>query len=276
MKRLVLAAVALTALVLSAPAAAARQFTDPAGDSGSAPDITEVQVGNDVVRGPIVVWVTTSNRTSVGAGDVVAVFLDTDLNRQTGWPEGAGADFAIDADAAGPMLHRWDGATFVQAPAPSLRASFVRAQKAWRIQIHPNDLGGTKAFNLYTVTTSETDDFDVAPDGASVFSYSLISGPLVLTRERASATRARAGQPFVVGMLVARDDIGEVLEEGQVTCALTVGGRPLNARSRGFVDGVAACGWQLPKTAKGKRVRATITVSYGGAKVSHTTSVVAR
>jgi len=59
------AAALLGALALAAPAAAApaeqaaldaAAFNDAAGDSGAAPDITNVAVGNDVVAGPIVFW----------------------------------------------------------------------------------------------------------------------------------------------------------------------------------------------------------------------------
>ena len=43
-------------------AASAASFSDAAGDSGAAADVTDVDVGNDLVAGHIVFWVTVPNR----------------------------------------------------------------------------------------------------------------------------------------------------------------------------------------------------------------------
>ena len=53
---------ASAAFPLAAQAPTATLFTDPTGDSGVAPDITEVSVGNDVLTGNIVIWIDTPYR----------------------------------------------------------------------------------------------------------------------------------------------------------------------------------------------------------------------
>jgi hypothetical protein len=257
------------AVPLSTLAPAAAFLTDPTGDSGNAPDITEVSVGNDVVAGPIVIWVDTPNRTSLGSSDLVSVFLDTDLNRSTGAAEYAGAEYSIDRIGGQHALFRWAGSEWAQVPAPTLSTAFFRGQKALRVSIHPNDLGGTRAFNYYIFSAVGDQSGDYAPNGG-VGSYSLISGPVRLSVERFSVTPRvpRAGKSFAATMLVGREDINEILEEGSASCSLRVGKRAVAARIKGFVNGAAACRWTIPKNAKGQQLSVMISVKFGGASIS--------
>ena len=63
--------------------------------------------------------------------------------------------------------------------------------------------------------------------------------------------------------MVARLDTLDQIQSGRVTCALRPpGGAAVRPRARGFVEGVAACLWTLPRRLAGKRVRATITVAF--------------
>jgi hypothetical protein len=268
---LVVAGVALAAaLVTSAYAAtAARFFEDPAGDSGAAPDITEVQVGTDVVAGHVVMWVTSENRTEYGADDYGYVYLDTDLNHETGATNRAGAEFAIEFDDTGADLWSWNGTDWQRVPAPTLRGWFLESAKGYRIQIHPSDLGGPRAFNFYVVTLAG-DAGDVAPDlEEDVWTYSLETGRLQLTKEDAGASKARAGQLFTVIVVAGREDTFELLGTGRITCSLRIGKTALRPVGSRFVEEIAGCSWRLPRTARGKKLTAKITVSYGGASVSH-------
>jgi hypothetical protein len=111
------AAALLGALALAAPAAAApaeqaaldaAAFNDAAGDSGAAPDITNVAVGNDVVAGPIVFWVARANRLDDLVGDeVVFLLVDADRNPATGDQDGV--EYVIGVDAESVWIDRWDG-----------------------------------------------------------------------------------------------------------------------------------------------------------------------
>ena len=281
MNRRLLPLVAVAGLAAAGTALAASSasvFTDPSGDSGSAPDVTEVQVGNDVVAGPIVVWITASNRTALGGSEGFVTYLDTDLSGDTGNVDFAGAEFLVETMSSGSRLYRWTGADWAQTPAPSLRQGWFPGQHAARIEIQPGDLGGPRAFNFYVVSFGDGDDVDHAPNrDASVWSYSLASGPLRLTKDAASATPARAGRPFMLRLVVGRDDINEILYTGRVTCAAKLGATSLRGTARAFGANGSTCTWVLPRAAPGKRISAKIVVAHGGASVSHSfTGVVKR
>ena len=266
---------ALTVASVAIGASSSRSFNDPTGDSGTAPDMSRVDVGTDVVRGPIVLWVETPNRTAFGANDGVGVFVDADLNGDTGNPESGGADYLIGVDASGGVLLKWNGTDFVQVPAASLDSDFVASEKAVRLEIHPNDLGGTRGFNFFLLSTDTTDAFDVAPDGDGLWSYSVESGKVVLTKESVRATPVRAGRPFTLSMVVGREDINEIVDEGRVACSLTIGKARLAATGR-FTNAGATCTWRVPKAARGKRAVAKVTVAFGGSSISHTHTAVVK
>jgi hypothetical protein len=257
------------AVSLSTLAPASAFFTDPTGDSGNAPDITEVSVGNDVVAGPVVIWVDTPNRTSFGSTDRVVVFLDADLNGSTGAPDYAGTEYGIARIGVAHALFRWDGADWAQVPAPTLSTAFYNSQKALRMSIHPNDLGGIRAFNYYLFSAVGDQSGDYSPN-SGLGSYSLISGPLRLSVERFSVTPRvpRAGKSFTASMLVGREDINEILEDGRGSCSLRVGKRAVAPRTKGFINDAAACRWTIPKSAKGQQLSMVISVKFGRASIS--------
>jgi hypothetical protein len=250
-------------------------FSDAAGDSGAAPDITDVDVGNDVVAGPIVFWITLPNRPDdLVAGDSLAVLLNTDRNPDTG---GGGIDYGIGVDGESVGLGRWDGTTLAPVEAPSLVARFSKVDKAIRVAIHPNDLGGTTAFDFF-VGAFSGDDLDSAPNGPPGWSYTLISGRPVLSIAGSAVLPKRplAGKPLAVAMQVVRGDINEVLAQGKVTCSLKVGTKSVRATRSGFTSGVAFCSWKVPTSAKGKLLRGTISLTYGGVTAKKSFSVRAR
>ena len=253
----------------TASAAALRRFTDPTGDSGTVADITNVDVGNDVVAGPIVIWVETPNRTALAGGEVMLVFLDTDNNGNTGEVRLGGAEYIISLNPVG--LFRWDGANFAPTPAATLTAQFVASERATRMSINPSDLGGTTVMNFFLLSTNQAGDpFDVAPDGSAIWTYTLESGPVRLraTQFRLIPARPRANARFAAAMTVVREDLGEALDEGAITCTLRVGGRAVRATSRGFVGPAATCAWRLPRTSKGKNAVGSIRVTFGGTSVT--------
>jgi hypothetical protein len=254
------------ALVAPAGAGAATRLTDAGGDSGAAPDITDIDVGNDVVAGPIVVWITMPNRASLSGDDGVVLYLDSDRDPATG--DSDGLEYAIEVLPGSVALYRWDGAEFADADAPSLTAAFWKAEKALRISIHPNDVGGTRSFN-FLVFAGTGEEADYAPNGPPLWSYALSSSPLRLgVLEFAVSPRtARAGKRLAAALAVGRNDTNEMLEQGKVTCTLRIGTKTVRAANAGFVEGIAVCAWNLPKSAKGQKVSGTISVTYGGATV---------
>jgi hypothetical protein len=244
-----------------APSAAS--FSDAAGDSGAAADITDVGVGNDVVEGPIVFWVTLANRPDDLVGDdQLIVFLDTDLNPATG---DAGAEYALAVDAESVGAFWWDGAMYAQVQPASLSARFSKADKAVRIAIHPNDIGVTTGFT-FSVETFSGDAHDAAPNGPPDWAYTLASGRIGLSvlASLVGPKRPIAGKGLSALIQVVRNDISEVLTLGKIGCTLRIGTKSVRATQSRFVAGVALCSWKLPKSAKGKLVRGTISLTYGG------------
>jgi hypothetical protein len=80
------------------PARARNQgYSDPAGDADAgAPDIVAVAAVNDT-SGNLAFGISYANRTCVGAGDFLSVFLDVDQNPSTG-ATGIGAEYALVID----------------------------------------------------------------------------------------------------------------------------------------------------------------------------------
>src|SRR5881392_3413561 len=99
MARLALTAAAvLAALALASPALAGNwsyTYTDAAGDSGTAPDISTVQIGSDD-DGLIVIRIAAPNLPT-DTSSVTSVFIDADESTTTGDPNASGADYEIDS-----------------------------------------------------------------------------------------------------------------------------------------------------------------------------------
>ena len=262
---------ASAAFPLAAQAPTATFFTDPTGDSGVAPDITEVSVGNDVLTGNIVIWIDTPYRRTAFSTDLMTVFFDTDMNPSTGDPEFAGSEYAAQV-LHGAALFRWSGSAMAEVPAPTLDYLFATERRSLRVSIHPNDIGGTRAFNFYLVSALEGQSAtDVAPDGGA-WSYSLVSEPLRLSVVGFATTKvARAGKPFSAIIDVGRDDTNDILDATgtRIRCSLKVGKKTVAAYQLSGIF-TAGCEGRIPKKAKRQKLRMKISVKFGGLSISRT------
>lgn len=87
--------------------------------------------------------------------------------------------------------------------------------------------------------------------------------PYVLVSRGISSAPARAGRPFGVRLRVVTAT-GAPVETGVVRCAARVGRTALRTVSKRWRPGLATCTWRLPRSAKGKRLQASVRVdSYG-------------
>ena len=112
------------ALVATAPGStAATTFTDPTGDSGGAPDITNVVVDNDAT-GTITMTVTTANQADLATDARVDIIFDTDRNPATGSP--SGGDYRVLMSLKAPGLHA--GKLFSVRVRVSTTATAVRVR----------------------------------------------------------------------------------------------------------------------------------------------------
>ena len=138
------------------------------------------------------------------------------------------------------------------------------------LQVGRAALGDPQAFNVI-LKTANGEDLDLAPDSGS-WSYAVT--PLQLTAGRLAVGPARAGKPLAVAMEVERSDFETALDEGAIVCRATVAGRRLAGRGL-FAGDLIVCSWRLPKDARGKRVRGSVSVTFQGvtAKRSFTVRV---
>ena len=239
---------------------------------GGAPEIFVTNVMNtttNVVRFSTVL----PNRASgLTANDVLAIFVDSDRNFATGVPND-GSDYAILVHASNQIrVVTWNGTAFVDATAPSARASANGPIQD--VEIAAAELGGTSAFHFYVYTQliDNADAYDASPSaGNEVWVYPLGAPHVDRVTPRFAPARPRAGRPFrVVGVQLTLSS-EETVAGTAFRCSATLAGR----RLRG--TGAGGCRFALPRTARGKRLVVTVTVDdQGEAKASQTTFRVSR
>jgi hypothetical protein len=273
---LVLASIASSSAAFGASSTDPASFSDPTGDAiGGAPDVSTVVISTDS-SGRTTFQITT-NEASLLEGQWIYLDLDVDQNLATGNPTHFGAEYVLSVGAGGKFgAVRWANGSWQNAPLASLSGSY--ANSVATLAFNNSDLGDPDGFNLYIVAqnvSDQTPDADWAPN-SGVWNYKLRIGELKLSVVFFHAPRSvKAGKPFAVALEVTRSDTGEFVGSGgQVGCRATVAGkrmsRPLYA---GFQtvgsESAAFCGWRAPYKALAKTIRGSITVSFGGASVSH-------
>src|SRR5262249_61092041 len=94
-------------------AASVTTYDDAIQDSGAAPDYCAGEmVTND--NEDVTFGIHAHNREAIQNGDSYSVYLDTDLNPNTGGVVGAEYELTLTIDGA--ELNRWNGTAFVVAP----------------------------------------------------------------------------------------------------------------------------------------------------------------
>jgi hypothetical protein len=293
-KTRLLTLIALAAALVALPAVAfgdsSRQvsnsttFADSIGEDPAAPDITSVVISNDDA-GNVTIQVNISNRPALTADMFLLVFMDTDQNSATGDPQLLGADYVIELDPGAVGLFQWNGTDYTSAAS---QTSLTYAYLATGATIHVSaaDLGKTKGFKFSVIAVSgaTTDpsgnpDFtnihrDSAPDaGHGFFSYSVLTKLILnVTAFTTSPKPAKAGRPFSASLAANENDTAGPVQSGTVTCAATIALKRIVAVSHVVANGVASCLWRIPRTAKGKTIRGTITLTVHGVQVKRSFS----
>jgi hypothetical protein len=286
MKLLTAVLAAAAAFGFAGPAGAASMgFADPVGDSPLTPDIATVTVDNDSAG--VTFRVAIANRESLGPDDSVAITIDADDDSMTG--NRNGWDHVVAIDAEGALLGRWTGQRFDEAADAQITYTY-EPNVGFTVVLPRSALRQTVRFRFYVRAWGAADEpFDDAPDGDNVWTYSLglpfgltvmPDGPFDLGVEQ-----PRAGKPFFLAMRVRRDDTGETLSEGRIACAATLGGKRLPAKKGRFftiivIGGTnrsqAICDWKFARSARGKRLSATISVTFQGVTVRRSYAGVVR
>jgi hypothetical protein len=260
-------------------------FNDSVGEDSAAPDITSVAVSNDDA-GLITFKIAISNRPAMTADMFVLLSLDTDQNPSTGDPAFDGADYAIELDPGSVGLFQWNGSDYVNAASQS-SVTFAYDATGATIRASAADLGKTKGLKFdvlavsgLAVDASGNPDFtnvhvDSAPDsGHGLFSYQVLTKLTLSVVAFSTVPKpAKVGKSFVAGLAANESDTSGPVQSGAVACSATIGTKHITASAHGISNGIAACSWKIPKTAKGKTIRGTIKLTVQGVSVSRSFAV---
>jgi hypothetical protein len=284
----------LVALIVAIPAVAfgdssraaanATNFPDSVGEDPAAPDITSIDVSNDDA-GMITFQVNISNRPELTQDMFMLIFVNTDQNTATGDPDALGSEFVIELDPGVIGMFQWNGTDYTQAPSQT-SLTYAYGTTGATIHVSAADLGKTKAlsfgalaFSGFVLDAAGNPDFtnlhvDAAPDrGHGFYSYQVLTKIVLSVTGFTIAPRpAKAGKTFSASLAATENDTGGPVETGTVACAASLAGKRLVAITHVVTNGVANCVWRIPKTAKGRTVRGTITLTVQDAQVSRTFS----
>jgi hypothetical protein len=278
-KRVYSMAVSLLTLLLAGflvPGAAARSasnavtFTDPTGDSGGAADITTVDVSNDD-NGAITLKVSLPNRaTAEQLSDILVIAINNDPNASNN--RGA-YPFVLFVFSQGVQVMRFDGSRFVPFDAPSLRATYSSGPT---ITFDRADFGiSTRLAFFAQIRDQNAKVRDDAPDSSAAYTYVVTIGPPPLATGPVSAvpTVPVHGKAFSLRLPVTRTDSNTALPDVGVTvrCTGRVGKKAISGRDS-YNGGVATCTFRVPKTSRGKALKAMLTLGYQGATISRSFS----
>lgn len=261
-KVLAVLATFVLALLGAQVARADADFTDPAGDANGAPDVTDVSVFNDAFNRVGFAAKIAGGKAMAADAEIVFV-VDADQRTDTG---SDGWDYLIVmAGNKTWTLLRWDGSQWAEAPATTAKPYFF--DDVVLFSVDRSELGNTAAFDFFVegnkLAGDQTIATDTVPEGDAVWSYASVTKTFGLAASQfVTVTKggARAGKLFIAGYVVGRTDSPEPVAGAKSTCAATLAGKRVPARVLQEGD-VAACRVTVPKTAKGKLLKLTLTTT---------------
>ena len=272
-------------------AANSATFRDAVGENALAPDITTVAISNDA-KGGLTFRVSIPSHPVLTEDLRIRISLDWDDNAATGLSvaDRKGVDRFILVDrglyglgVAGLGSCRGTSCASVVDPAllkfsyrqgvATFSVETVRSEPALkRFRFHVDVWNGVH-FDPVTRTwdlTNAKGDFAPTekqfPSRDEYWVYD--SRPLLVKSFSRTPATPHAGKPFALRLAATRTDSGALVRRGTVSCSMRIAGKPLSARSSGFVRSRATCAYSIPATAKGLRYRGTITIRVNGAKVA--------
>ena len=267
---LVVTLLTVIGLVAAAPAGATGKYTDPSGDSGSAPDVTSVTVSSDKTSGQIMLQISGTNLSS-SQNDPTFLDIDSDANPLTGDILDGGADYSFGVDSTGYGFWHWNGSDWVDTAYSTVRIS--GGSSGLMISVNKSEIGNPTDFN-FSVTSIDMANkkFDSAPDDGN-YNYSLNdSGPSItaITLQTTPAAGPKAGKKFVVAptgltLPLSGGLVTETPKPDSYSCTATLKGRTLAG------VGTGGCTFNVAKKkTRGKTMKVVVTVNYEGASKAFT------
>jgi hypothetical protein len=254
------------ALLVAAPAGgralAVGFLDDPAGDG--TPDITRIEVGSNATAVTFIVDL--ANQTTLAAGQGILVFIDSDLNLETG---SNGVDVVLGLVSDGAGLLRWNGTQLAPVESPT---AYGYHHDGFRLAVARSELALTTGTLRFIVVTAPLEGGDFAPDD-SLAEYVLSNEALTLQVAKFTAAKTVvAGKRYTATLQARRNDLSELSSAGEVACAAKVGTKKLKVTAS-FPTDLATCSGVVPKTAKGKVLKVTVTLTLDGVRVARTASI---
>ena len=265
------AIVSVAALLLTGTAFAETTFTDPAGDAGTAPDITQVVVSDAV--GLISFRVTVPLVPSTD----LELFLNTDRNAVTG-KDGDELYVAVGINADGSKWYdvsRWNGSAWEDFSPTTIRVSSTST--AVEIVVGQAEFGVTSGvaflFESERWVADALEATDDAPGGTLPWEYTP-------AKAAPPTPRLTIGKPATIPLrLVAgrraalRFPLSGAPTAGAVMSSVTtVAGKKI-ASTATLSGGAARVALQLPRSAGGKKLVVRVTVTIGGTATTRTAAV---
>lgn len=282
------AVAAALVVAIAVGAASAATFSDPTGDTfvipadADATGIVAIDVGSVEVtntpEGAVTFRVTVTNA-SLGPGSVFLVVLDLDKDLATG-DDGAEALLSWLVDETGAVvfeLDRWNGTELVTV---TTTASAGFADGVLTLAVPRSELLNTRGFGFAAVAFAFNVDFtiatvDVVPDAEELLVYDLEGlppppPPRLQARPIAGApARPQAGRRFVASTRVTIAGTGGPVSSGRASCVVRIGPKRLRSTGR-LANSRAQCAMTVPRDAKGKTLRGTMTIRHAGATLKRT------
>lgn len=255
------------ALLVAAPAGGRALevgfMDDKAGDG--APDITRVRVGSNATAVTFIVDL--ANQTKLSENQLVVILIDSDLNLETGQ---SGIDTLlamVEGEEVGVL--RWNGTQFALAESPTAYGYY---HNGFRLSVARSELALTSGTLRFVALTFPAEAGDAAPDDTFA-EYTLANDALSLRIARFKAAKSIvAGKRFTATLQARRSDLAELSSAGEVTCAAKVGTKKVKVTAT-FPADLATCSGIVPKMAKGKVLKVTITLTLDGVRVTRTASI---
>jgi hypothetical protein len=235
---------------------------DPAGDGS--PDITRVRVGSNPTA--VTFMVDLANQTTLTGDQGIFILIDSDMNPDTGLN---GFDLALAIVADEFALLRWNGTELVDTDSPTAYAYY---HDGFRLAVDRGELALTSGTLRFVVLTVPVVSGDFAP-GDTLAEYALSDEALTLQIARFTAAKTIvAGKRFTATLQARRNDLAELSSAGEVVCVAKVGAKRVKVTAT-FPADLATCSGVVPKTAKGKVLKVTVSLTLDGVKVTRTASI---
>jgi hypothetical protein len=259
-------------------------FTDPSGDSGTAPDVATVVVSNDA-GGRFDFQINVPGQPDLPSDAILYLVLNTDNNTATGAPNTLGGDyyFVVSGEDRTYGFFRWNGSDWADVPSGTESVSWASGA---HIAFDRSQLGDPDELTFYVKTlqgsgASEDGRVDYAPD-SSTWTYviplqipSPPASPTVTTKQVliSGSGTARAGRPLTIRVLLRLVVDGQVYIVGpdKLTCVAKVAGRQIKTTVKPS-QLAWTCGLTVPKASRGKALtislKGKVTISTDAGDVS--------